>query len=144
MQCRTFFLGIKGLIRNKEGKILLLLKNPEKIKSLGLSEGTEYWDIPGGRIEEGMTIGKTLRKEIEEETGLTGFENNGLFHACLSNIGEHLILFVYECLASKDLEVKLSAENIKYGWFEKEKAAELLKTNFPPDFIEKLDHLCIA
>ncbi len=143
MEHKTFFLGIKGLVKNNNGKILVLLKNPGKIKNLGLSEGIEYWDIPGGRIKQGDTIEETLKREIREEIGLVEFENKGLFYATISNISNKadnngLVLFIYECGPLDNFEIKLSEENIKYDWVEKEKAAELLKINFPPDFIKKL------
>lgn len=40
---KRFYLGIKGLIRNKEDKILLVLKNPKGIKDLNMDNSLEYW-----------------------------------------------------------------------------------------------------
>lgn len=39
-----FHLGIKALIRNNDGKILLLQVNPQKLRG----KQTDYWDLPGG------------------------------------------------------------------------------------------------
>lgn len=50
---KKFHLGIKGLIKNKEGKILFLLKSPNRTKNYGREP---YWNIPGGRIEQGDSI----------------------------------------------------------------------------------------
>ena len=61
-----FHLGIKALIRNKHGEILLLHVDPAAVG------GKEYWDIPGGRVQRGHGVEETLRREIEEETGIRG------------------------------------------------------------------------
>ena len=75
---KSYHLGIKGLIRNKKGEILLLKKAADR----SLKYGREIaWDIPGGRIEEGLTVEETLQREIQEETGIGEFQNKGLFYA---------------------------------------------------------------
>src|SRR5689334_8027229 len=63
-----FHLGIKALIQNAEGKILLLKVNP---KHLHDNAHGVYWDIPGGRMQRGSTVEETLARELEEETGIT-------------------------------------------------------------------------
>lgn len=63
-----FHLGIKALIRNSEGKLLLLKVNPAQLRN---HEGDPYWDLSGGRIHRGSTIEETLRREVAEETGIT-------------------------------------------------------------------------
>lgn len=37
---------------------------------LHTSEGTDFWSLPGGRCEMGELTAETLRREMEEETGL--------------------------------------------------------------------------
>ena len=44
----TFHLGVKALIFEAEGKILLLERN-HPVKNL-------YWDIPGGRLQKGDSL----------------------------------------------------------------------------------------
>ena len=58
--------GIKGFIKNSEGKYLIL----KRIKPY---EGNNEpkWDIPGGRINVGEPIFQALAREIKEEAGLT-------------------------------------------------------------------------
>lgn len=57
---KTFNVGIKGLIV-KEGKILMVRATDQ--------QGKNFWDIPGGRIDEGETIEQTIMREISEELG---------------------------------------------------------------------------
>jgi len=97
-----FHLGIKVLVINPDGRILLLHVN---LKELSGYKGSAYWDIPGGRIHRGDSINETLERELLEETGLElGKRPTTLIGAALSNIripvGDNdvgLILFVYKC-----------------------------------------------
>lgn len=57
--------GVKAVLRNADGKILLL-KRSAKYES---AEGS--WDIPGGRIDAGSSLKENLTREVMEETGLT-------------------------------------------------------------------------
>ncbi len=97
-----FHLGIKAIIRNEEGKILLLKVN---LKTLKGYQGEPYWDIPGGRIHKDSTIEETLRREVQEETGITTIESFTPFTMVLSKniripVGDKtvgLILSSYIC-----------------------------------------------
>ena len=140
---KKYHLGIKGLIRNKKGQILLLLKSPERTVKYGHQP---YWDIPGGRVKEGDSVEETLKREIAEETGIEKIENKGLFFAVVSNIeitkeNCGLILFVYECVPQGKYEIKLDDENTEYRWFDKDGAAEQLKIKYPEEFVEKINEL---
>ncbi len=50
----------------KKGKLLIGLRNytPDKWKDISV------WTGPGGRCDQGETLGKTLRREILEEVGI--------------------------------------------------------------------------
>ena len=54
---QLFQIGIKAIIRNDENQILLL-------------KNKDYWDIPGGRIDQGEDIETTLLRELNEEIGV--------------------------------------------------------------------------
>lgn len=56
--------GVKAVLRNGEGRILLL-KRSAKYES---AEGS--WDIPGGRIDPGSALADNLAREVKEETRL--------------------------------------------------------------------------
>ncbi len=135
----SFHLGIKALIRNTEGKILLLQVNPAKLHG----ERKNYWDLPGGRVQKSHTSIDTLKREVAEETGITAIKSNKQVGMFLSNIriplnkdeSVGLILAVYEC-GVEDSNIVLSDEHIAYDWLTLHEAADLLKVKYPSEFCE--------
>lgn len=57
--------GVKILLKNQEGKYLLIRRNPKKYPEIG-----PKWDIVGGRIDIGVSLLENLKREVKEETGL--------------------------------------------------------------------------
>lgn len=140
-----FHLGIKALIMNNIGQVLLLKVNPENLKGY---TGEPYWDIPGGRIQFGSNVEDTLKREVEEETGITDLKIIKPFSMILSNIripqGKKtvgLILFSYLCESNQLANIKLSKEHIEYKWFYTTEASVLLKVKYTAEFIEKIADL---
>jgi len=58
--------GVKALIKNDQEKYLFMLRT--KIMD---GEKEACWDIPGGRIEPEEILFDALKREINEETGLS-------------------------------------------------------------------------
>ncbi len=140
-----FHLGIKALIRNSAGQILLLKVNKEKLKGF---QGEAYWDIPGGRIQKGQTVEETLIREVEEEIGVNEITNVKPFSMVLSKIripqGEDsvgLILGAYTCEIPENSELKLSEEHIEANWFAPFEASKLLEVKYPIEFTEKIKQI---
>lgn len=136
-----FQLGVKALIRNREGKILLLKVNLEKLSNAT----TPYWDIPGGRIHRGDSVVATLEREVAEETGIAEIRDITPVAMVLSNIriplgdgDTGLILSVYNCAIPDDASIALSDEHTEYGWFDEAEAARLLSVKYPPEFTKTL------
>lgn len=136
----TFHLGIKALIRNNEGKVLLLRVNPAKLHGVR----KDYWDLPGGRVQKGQTVTDTLKREVIEETGIADIKNLKEIGMVVANIripiSEHdtvgLILGVYECTFMADADIVLSDEHTAYDWFSPQEAANLLTVKYPAHFCE--------
>lgn len=141
----SFHLGIKALVRNNAGKILLLQVNPAKLKA----ERQAYWDLPGGRIQKDETVISTLEREVEEETGLTGLEKPVEVGMVLSNIriplgGDNsvgLILDIYSVQAPESAAINLSSEHVAYDWFAPAEAAAKLRIKYPDAFCDKIAQL---
>ena len=130
---QLFQIGIKGLIRRKDGKLLLL-----KIRAWEGNPG--YWDMPGGRMDPGETFEQTLRRELKEEIGFDYTGEPKQIGAVLSNVtipvGDTrvpLVLIPYEVDVPEDIQITLDEEEA-FDWFEPIKAAELLAVKYTPDF----------
>lgn len=141
-----FFVGIKGLIRNSRGEILLLLADVT-----GFRDGSEpYWDLPGGRIEEGDDELGTLRKEIKEETGITDVKDEKYLHTVISShvipIKDSdrmagLVLRIWQISISEGTEIVISDEHTDYEWAAPAEAAVRLKNKYPDDFCDFIKNL---
>ena len=138
---QLFFVGVKGLIQDAEGKILLLLADVSKHRG-----NTEpYWDIPGGRIQEGDSVLETLKREILEETGITIV--TPVFKTAV--ISNHqvptsdnqmagLVLMVYMVSTPSDSELVISEEHNGYEWVSRAVAKERLRHKYPKEFTDVL------
>ena len=140
-----YHLGIKALIRNAAGKILLLQVNPEKLHG----GRADYWDLPGGRVQKGQSVTDTLQREVLEETGVQDISSIQPVGMVLANIRiplteqdtVGLILSVYSCAVPEDSVIAISDEHIAYDWFAPAKAAELLAVKYPQEFCELIGKL---
>lgn len=139
---KLFYVGVKGLIENEAGEILLLLADVTKHR-----KNTEpYWDIPGGRIEDGQTAEETLRREIEEETSVTTITETKFLTAIISNheipvsdsLTAGLLLMVYRVSISTGSVITISSEHVKYEWVSKNEASERLSHKYPSEFTNTL------
>jgi 8-oxo-dGTP pyrophosphatase MutT (NUDIX family) len=136
-----FHLGIKALIRNKKGELLLLLKNTQD----------PYWDLPGGRIQKNETLVGALKREVFEETGLQNLLQILPFAMALTHsriflpTGDVGLIFkIYLCDVVDDNSISLSDEHTRHEWFDPIQAAELLSKNFPTELIEKLSTIRVC
>ena len=59
-----------GVMIIKENKILLGLRNPDKIKASSELQGQGTWTMPGGKVEFMEKLGDAAKRELEEETSL--------------------------------------------------------------------------
>ena len=53
-----------GVLVDAQGRFLLTSRPPGKVY-----EG--YWEFPGGKLEAGETVAEALRRELQEEIGVT-------------------------------------------------------------------------
>jgi 8-oxo-dGTP pyrophosphatase MutT (NUDIX family) len=138
---KLFFVGVKGLVENERGELLLLLADVSTFR-----KNTEpYWDIPGGRIKEGDSALETLTREIEEETGLkaTGPQ---FITAVISNHeiplddggSAGLVLMVYKVAVPATEKIEISEEHERYEWVDLASAKQRLQHKYPKEFTDRL------
>lgn len=145
MNEQKFQLGVKALITNDNGEIFLLQVDTSHFTDK--NKNLYYWDIPGGRIQEGHSVEDTLKREVEEEIGTDEIEIVKHFDSFISNIkipphNDGLILFVFLCkLKNPKQKIVLNGESIGYKWASIEEAKQLLTHKYPRSFIDKLDEL---
>lgn len=137
---QLFQIGIKGIIRNQDGGILLL-----RIPKWG--ENVEHWDFPGGRMEPGESFAQTLRRELMEEIGLDYSSEPKQIASVLSTItipvGDEripLVLIAYEVAVEGEVIVRLdpNGPEKEYAWCTPEEASKRLHTKYSPEFCAKI------
>ncbi len=127
-----------AIILRKEGDInyYLLLSYP------GLRHPTPYWDFPKGHIEKGEELEDTVKREVEEETGLKdvkfikGFKETFkyFFKVQDQNILKFVTFFLVE---TKEREVRISGEHIDYQWLSFEEAIKQLSFKNAKEILKK-------
>jgi len=104
--------AVKAVIRDAEGKILFLQRNPAK-------GAVANWDLPGGIVEAGESDRIALKREIQEELGLDTTVNDELgtwtFYRPFD--GKTVAVTNYSVNLA-DGNIKLSDEHIGFAWFD--------------------------
>lgn len=81
-------LAVNAIV-TKEDKILLVKRRIEPFKG--------FWGLPGGFVEYGETVEEALRREVEEETGLTVKPERlvGVYSEVNRHPGRHVVAICY-------------------------------------------------
>jgi ADP-ribose pyrophosphatase YjhB (NUDIX family) len=102
--------GVKIVLKNDEGKYLVLCRSAEKYPEVGAQ-----WDIVGGRINTGISLVENLAREVKEETGLEISGEPKLITAQdIIKTDKHVVRLIYVGQAKG--EVSLSDEHSEYRW----------------------------
>jgi 8-oxo-dGTP diphosphatase len=131
-----FQIGVKGLIRNKKGEILMV-RIPE------WSGNPAHWDLPGGRMDPGESFLQTLKRELQEEIGVPYVGTPTQLVAVLTSItipvGDTrvpLVFVIYEARIAPDAQIKLDPNSAEedFQWFPPAAAADNMGMKFSAEF----------
>ena len=101
--------GVKILLRNPDGKFLLIRRSAEKY-------GSSKWDIPGGRIDPGTSLSENLAREVMEETQLTMTSEPRIIGAqdIFAYADHHVVRITY--IGTAEGDPQLSDEHTEFRW----------------------------
>lgn len=126
MSKKVFFVGVKAIIT--DGDSILLLKKR--------SGDREFWDAPGGCINEGEEIEQALVRELSEE--LPSLKMNGIgsllsAYALTRDIKDDisLTLLFYRVNAHFSDKIELSDEHSEYRWMSYDEAVRVGSEGIP-------------
>ena len=132
---QLFQIGIKALIQNDEHQILLL-------------KSKEYWDIPGGRMDQGEDITAALLRELHEEIGIHRISKQELWNVAKAvkllpydDIMTSLMLIVYRVQLPVDQIPHSCEPGVTLHWVSPEQAADYLKNKYPEAFRQAIAQL---
>lgn len=106
---KPYILSIKVVIRDKEGRCLLIKRSAKSRGNPG------RWDLPGGKVEKGEDFEAALKREVHEETGLS-IEITGVLGACESESEDRKIAYLFMKGTAEPGEIKLSDEHEDFAW----------------------------
>ena len=95
--------AVAGLVRDAEGRVLMLL-SPRR-----------DWEFPGGQVEEGEDLVAALQREVLEETGIS--VTVGRLAGVYSNVKSRIVMFDFLCEFVSG-ELQTSAESLAVEWVE--------------------------
>lgn len=132
-----------AVIFRKEGgrTLFLLLRYPARASS---RSKREYWDFPKGHIDSGETIEDTVKREVQEETGLTdiklkeGFQIKIRYYLTKNN-QKVLKTVVFLLAETKTKDIKISDEHTGFQWLSYEEALKQLMFKNARNILQKAD-----
>ena len=116
---KTFYVGVKGVVV-KDDKVLLLQK----------AGGEDFWEVPGGRIDDDESLHETLTRELTEEVpNIRNIQIGEVLDAYRlhKDIDENVSLTLIFFKVSADFEgdPKISDEHSAWRWLNKAEALEI-------------------
>ena len=132
MKEQLFQVGVKALIEDEVGRVLLL-------------KNRDFWDMPGGRMDQGEDVRQALERELTEEIGVNELAECSLWRVTksvkslsYSELTTGLLLVVYRARLPAETVPQLMEDGVQLHWVEPARAAELLQDKYPVDFCAAL------
>lgn len=130
---------VHTLIANEQGEILILQRSKKN------DVLPEFWDIPGGTLEDGEDPAQGAIRETKEETGLT-LSNVQLFFQ-KSNVDtqknkQFVTLVFYAYTSGAEIVINLE-EHDAYTWINPLKIKDYKTVDYLPDCLRSFSELKI-
>lgn len=134
---KLHIVAVVAVIRNDEGKILVLKRSEREIAYPG------QFTFPGGKVEGNDTIEETLRKEVDEEAGLKLMPGKVLLKdkSFIRPDGQTVKVFSYLCRVEDTSRVTISDDFTEYRWVALAELASLSHVGIEGEFrkVEELE-----
>ncbi|WOX56564.1 MULTISPECIES: NUDIX hydrolase [unclassified Methanoculleus] len=115
---KPFSLAVSALIRDDEGRVLLL----KRAAAASINPGK--WDLPGGALDPGETFDRALWREVREETGMRVTLRHVAGAGELALPTRRVAYLVMTCDVDRT-EISLSPEHEDYAWVAPGEAATM-------------------
>jgi bis(5'-nucleosidyl)-tetraphosphatase len=130
------------VLREKSCGAVVFLKKEEQIKYLLLNYAAGHWDFVKGNVEPNETEKQTVKRELQEETGITDAQFLSNFREPIAyfyrrqglTVHKEVVFFIME---SKTETVQLSFEHIGFIWLDYQHAMEKLTFKNAKDVLFK-------
>ncbi|MBI2617922.1 NUDIX hydrolase [Candidatus Kaiserbacteria bacterium] len=112
----------------RDGRVLMGLRHytPDKWKKISV------WTCPGGRCDEGESVEATLRREVEEEAGISDLKiTDFISEVPGAKEGDRVLLFL--CKTDQEAKLKEPHKFSEWRWF----GVEEIPDNFINDNARK-------
>ena len=117
---KSFYIAIKGVIKHND-KVLLIKRAKDD------ADGN-FWEFPGGRINDAESYSETLQREFREEVGIVDLEMGKLLHMYQLPVNvenSHGLFFLYFKVNTASHEIVLSVEHSEFRWVTKDELIDL-------------------
>jgi 8-oxo-dGTP diphosphatase len=114
MTAKPFRLVLRAVLRDHEGKILLMRRSARSLSQPG------SWELPGGKPDAGEDIDTALRREMKEETGFDVELLDVIGHSQWETESARLAYLIFSVRAAAG-RFQLSDEHDASAWVEDSK-----------------------
>lgn len=108
-----------GVMIIKDNKILLGLRNPDKVKASSELQGQGTWTMPGGKVDFMEKLEDAAKRELEEETSLVATKLDLL---CISDDMTETAHYVTVGFIAKEYNGEVKAMEpetiLEWKWFD--------------------------
>lgn len=115
----------KAVIINKQGQLLALRRSNTDTRR------PNQWDLPGGILDPNETLEEGIKREIQEETGLTINEVNAVYSRTdfqQWQDGQSNVVRIFYTASTTDNDITLSYEHCDFQWM------------YPKDALKKFEY----